>query len=122
MTKTLLFLLAGAVMLCACELEGPSGPRPSPSPSSPSGPAATASAPSGVTAMALSESSLLLAWTASTDDVGVSHYKLYRGGEGFVGTTSQTQVRETGLAAEREYCYRVSAVDAAGNESPAAEW
>src|SRR3972149_8858155 len=39
-----------------------------------------ASTPADLVAAAASSSSMLLNWTASTDDVGVTGYKIYRGG------------------------------------------
>lgn len=59
-----------------------------------------------------------LTWTASTDNVGVTGYKIYRNGT-LVTTTSGTGTTytDTGLTGLTVYNYRVTAVDAAGNES-----
>lgn len=57
-----------------------------------------------------------LSWTASTDAVGVTGYKVRRGGT-VVGTPSGTSYTDTGLTNGTSYSYTVSAVDAAGNES-----
>jgi chitodextrinase len=72
--------------------------------------------PTKLTATAVSSSQIDLAWTASTDAVGVVGYRIYRGGT-LVGTASSTGYQDTGLARNTTYSYRVSAYDAANNES-----
>ncbi|OBZ13169.1 chitin-binding protein [Bacillus sp. FJAT-26390] len=65
-------------------------------------------------------SSLMLMWNASTDNVGVTGYKIYRGSTlvaTVAGTASSYTV--TGLAASTTYTFNVYAVDAAGNQSAA---
>jgi chitin-binding protein len=57
-----------------------------------------------------------LRWSASTDNVGVTGYRLYRGST-LVGTTTATAVTFTGLACGRTYQLGVEARDAAGNSS-----
>jgi hypothetical protein len=59
---------------------------------------------------------IALTWTASTDDVGVVGYRVYRGATQ-VGTTTYTAYNDVGLSASTAYSYQVSAFDAAGNES-----
>ncbi|MFI6595818.1 discoidin domain-containing protein [Nonomuraea sp. NPDC050536] len=63
-------------------------------------------------------SSVSLAWTASTDNVGVTGYEVYRGSS-LVGTVTGTSFTDTGLAASTGYTYTVKARDAAGNRSAA---
>ncbi len=81
------------------------------------------SVPTGLTATALSASQIDLAWTTSTDDVGVTGYRLERcQGSSCtdftqVGTPTSTTYSETGLTANTSYTYRVRAVDTAGNLS-----
>lgn len=58
-----------------------------------------------------------LTWTASTDNVGVTGYKVYRGGQ-LVGTPVGPSYTDTGLANGTAYVYTVAAVDAMGNTSP----
>ncbi|PED40603.1 lytic polysaccharide monooxygenase [Bacillus cereus] len=58
-----------------------------------------------------------LKWTASTDNVGVSHYNIYRNGEKLPETTSELNFEDVNLQANTEYTYQVTAVDMAGNES-----
>jgi len=74
------------------------------------------SPPANLVATAASDTRIDLAWTASTDDVGVHGYNIYRGGE-IIGTSPGTSYGDTGLDASTEYCYTVSAFDKAGNES-----
>ena len=74
------------------------------------------STPSGLSATAMSPSQINLAWTASTDDVAVAGYKIFRNGTQ-VGTSSTPSFSDTGLAAATSYTYTVSANDAANNTS-----
>ncbi len=79
-------------------------------------------APSNLTAT-LSGSQINLSWTASTDNVGVTGYRVERcqgpGCSSFVqiATATTTTYSDTGLGAG-SYSYRVRATDAAGNLSP----
>jgi len=74
------------------------------------------SVPAGLSASVISSSQINLSWSASTDNVGVTGYKIYRGGTLLTTTTSRTY-NNTGLAASTSYSYTVTAIDAAGNES-----
>src|SRR3989339_2175989 len=74
------------------------------------------SVPAGLAASVISSSQINLSWSASTDNVGVTGYKVYRGGTLLTTTTSRTY-NTTGLTASTAYSYRVTAIDAAGNES-----
>ncbi len=74
------------------------------------------SVPSGLTATAASSSQINLAWTASTDDFGVTGYKIFRDGTQ-VGTSATPSFPDTGLTPSTTYSYTVSAYDAAGNTS-----
>lgn len=80
-------------------------------------------APSGLTATAASSTQINLAWTASTDNVGVTGYKVERcqgaGCSNFaqVATPAGNSFNDTGLTASTSYSYRVRATDAAGNLS-----
>ncbi|HEV8166385.1 MAG TPA: fibronectin type III domain-containing protein, partial [Actinomycetota bacterium] len=79
--------------------------------------------PTNLTATAASTSAINLAWTASTDDVGVQSYLVERcqgaGCSNFaqIGTSSAASFGDTGLLASTSYSYRVRARDAAGNNS-----
>ncbi|HEX9766226.1 MAG TPA: hypothetical protein VGA36_05650 [Nitriliruptorales bacterium] len=57
-----------------------------------------------------------LSWTASTDNVGVVRYRVYRGGSQIAQVTTRSY-SDTGLAPSTAYSYTVRAVDAAGNVS-----
>ncbi|QHC62864.1 glucose dehydrogenase [Rathayibacter festucae] len=78
--------------------------------------------PTGLTARA-SGTAVTLTWIASTDDVGVRSYTVFRGSAqvGTVagsGTTAPvTTFTESGLAANTAYSYTVAALDAQGNTS-----
>ena len=72
--------------------------------------------PANLSAAAISASAINLSWTASTDNVGVTGYKIYRGGVQ-IGTSATNSYSDTGLAASTNYSYSVSAYDAAGNNS-----
>lgn len=74
------------------------------------------SVPTGLTATAISSSQINLSWTASTDNVGVTGYNVYRGGTK-IGTAPGTSYQDGGLSASISYSYTVSAFDAAGNTS-----
>lgn len=62
------------------------------------------------------DTSISIAWSASTDDVGVTGYRIYRNGAE-VGDTISTSYKDTGLTADTSYTYTVKAVDAANNMS-----
>ena len=74
------------------------------------------SIPTGLTATALSSSQISVTWIASTDNVGVTGYKIFRNGTQ-VGTSPTPTYVDGGLAASTSYSYTVSAYDAAGNNS-----
>ncbi|HXD23802.1 MAG TPA: LamG-like jellyroll fold domain-containing protein [Gemmatimonadaceae bacterium] len=78
-------------------------------------------APAGLTATPVSANQVNLSWTAATDNVGVTGYRVERcqgtSCTGFtqIATPSTTTYSNTGLTASTSYTYRVRAVDAAGN-------
>lgn len=57
-----------------------------------------------------------LSWSASTDNVGVTNYKVYQDGSEIAEVTSATY-SVTGLNGATMYSFTVSAIDAEGNES-----
>jgi hypothetical protein len=81
------------------------------------------SIPSDLIATTVSGSQINLSWTASTDNVGVSGYRVERcqgaGCANFaqIATPTGTSHNNTGLIASTIYRYRVRAADAAGNLS-----
>ncbi|WP_435190254.1 cellulase family glycosylhydrolase [Streptomyces sp. bgisy126] len=74
--------------------------------------------PTALTSLAKTSTSVSLSWTASTDNVGVTGYDVYRGGTR-VGTSATTSYTDTGLTANTAHTYTVRARDAAGNTSAA---
>ena len=57
-----------------------------------------------------------IGWSASTDNVGVAGYRVFRNGNQ-IGTTASTSYADSGLTASTTYAYTVRAYDAAGNVS-----
>ena len=76
------------------------------------------STPTNLVVTSTTSSSASLSWTASTDNIGVTGYNVYRNGVQ-VGTASGTSYTDTGLSAATAYQYSVTAHDAAGNLSAA---
>jgi hypothetical protein len=92
-------------------------------------PPADTTAPTAPTALSATTqgANVNVSWSAATDDVGVTEYRVYRstsagftpGPSNWIGTvTSGTSYVDTAPAPGRHY-YRVIAVDAAGNLGPA---
>src|SRR5262249_30653839 len=75
-------------------------------------------APTGLTPAVQSATAINVSWTASTDNVGVTGYRIERcqgvGCSTFaqVGTSATTSYADSGLSSATSYSYRVSAVDA----------
>ena len=76
------------------------------------------SAPTGLTSNSVTSSSVTLSWTASTDNIGVTGYNIYRN-ETLVGSSNTISYTDTGLAANTTYSYTVKAKDTANNISSA---
>ena len=81
-------------------------------------------APAGVTATVASATQINLTWTAATDNVGVTGYRVERC-QGVacvnfveVGQPTGTSFGDTGLTAAATYRYQVRATDAVGNLGP----
>ena len=72
--------------------------------------------PLDLIATAFSSSQINLSWTASTDNVGVTGYRIFRSGTQ-IGTSVGTSFSNTGLSASTPYSYTVAAYDAAGMAS-----
>ncbi|XOK60050.1 glycosyl hydrolase family 18 protein [Paenibacillus elgii] len=75
-------------------------------------------APTGVSASNVTSTSVTLTWTASTDNVGVTGYDVYRGST-LVGSVATTSYTVSGLTPSTSYTFTVKAKDAAGNVSAA---
>src|SRR6185295_17530757 len=78
-------------------------------------------APGALTASAVSSTQINLSWSAATDNVGVTGYRVERcAGAGCVNFAqialpAGTSFSDTGLTASTSYSYRVRAFDAATN-------
>ncbi|NOU20118.1 MAG: T9SS type A sorting domain-containing protein [Bacteroidales bacterium] len=75
-------------------------------------------APTNLAYSNVAQTTLTLSWTASTDNVGVTGYDVYRNGS-FYATSTTTTYNVTGLTAGTSYSFYVKAKDAAGNASAA---
>ncbi len=73
-------------------------------------------APAGLTASNISQTTIDLNWNASTDNIGVTGYDVYQGNN-VITTITGTSYQVTGLSADTSYSFRIKAKDAAGNES-----
>ncbi len=79
--------------------------------------------PTGLGVTAISSSQINLSWTASTDNVGVTGYEIWRcqGAScstfSLITTVAGTTYSDTGLTAATSYSYKVRAKDGAGNLS-----
>lgn len=119
MKLTIALYTACLIALCgifACG--GGSGGNSSPS-SNPPDTTADTTAPTVPTGLMTSPSgtnTINISWSASSDNVAVTGYKIHRFGAVFANSLSSTYTN-TGLDAGTNYCYTVSAYDAAGNES-----
>ncbi len=74
------------------------------------------SVPTGLTVTGTTSSSVSLSWAASTDNVKVTGYNVYRGST-LVGSPTGTTFTDNGLTPGTAYSYSVAAFDAAGNAS-----
>jgi hypothetical protein len=72
--------------------------------------------PSGLASSGIAETGFTLTWTASTDNVGVTGYEVFRNGTS-VGTPTSTSFSVSGLTCNTAYSMTVRARDAAGNWS-----
>ncbi|RUT36523.1 glycoside hydrolase family 5 [Paenibacillus zeisoli] len=75
-------------------------------------------APTNLTSTSKTDTTVTLTWTASTDNVGVAGYDIYRGTT-LTGSSTTTNYTVTGLTAGTAYSFTVKAKDAAGNVSAA---
>ena len=76
--------------------------------------------PGGLTATATSPINVQVSWTASTDDVAVSGYDVYRDGVAVVSVGASTLQYKDTVAAGSTHSYTVDAFDVGGNHSATA--
>jgi hypothetical protein len=74
------------------------------------------STPTNLAGAAVSSSAINLSWDPSSDNVGVTGYRIYRNGVQ-IGTSVNTSYADTGLSSATTYQYSAAAYDAAGNRS-----
>jgi chitodextrinase len=74
------------------------------------------SVPTGLSATAISSSAVDLSWSASTDNVAVTGYEVFRNGTQ-IASTPNTSFADTTVGSGTQYSYAVAAFDAAGNVS-----
>jgi hypothetical protein len=74
------------------------------------------SVPQGYTMKGATKNTITLGWNASTDNVRVAGYRIYRDGA-LAGRTARTSYKLTGLVCGRQYTLALEAYDHAGNVS-----
>ena len=74
------------------------------------------SAPTNLQASNISQTGVNLSWTASTDNIAVTGYRVYRNSTEIPSGSSNSYL-DSGLTPGTSYSYAVAAVDAAGNVS-----
>ncbi|MFI5909252.1 discoidin domain-containing protein [Dactylosporangium sp. NPDC051541] len=89
----------------------------------PTGPDQSApSVPGTLRVTGTTDTTVALAWNASTDNIGVAGYRISRvtgATSSVIGTTTTLAFTASGLSASTQYTFTVSAYDAAGNASGA---
>ena len=73
-------------------------------------------APGDLSVTDVTDTTVSLSWTAASDNVAVTDYRIYRDGILLLSSTAQT-FSDSGLQAATNYLYSVTALDASGNES-----
>ena len=100
-------IVAGAAGAGACGKEAGTAP-----PADTTAP----STPTGISATPISPTRIEISWHPASDNVGVAGYRLFRD-EVFFARIADTVTVDAGRTPRTQYCYAVSAYDAAGNES-----
>jgi fibronectin type 3 domain-containing protein len=72
--------------------------------------------PNGISITAVSPTEVKVSWKTSADNRAVKEYRIYRNGT-YLKSTDEKTMTDTGLTPKTKYCYKISACDAAGNES-----
>jgi chitodextrinase len=74
------------------------------------------SVPEGLRLVSATSTTVNLAWNSASDNVGVTGYRVYRNGT-LIGSPTTTTYPDNTTSGTTQYVYRVSARDAANNES-----
>lgn len=74
--------------------------------------------PANLSAKVMTSSQINLSWSPAADNSGSVKYRLFRGGL-LLKVTAGVSYADVGLQEATQYCYTVSAVDSAGNQSAA---
>ncbi len=74
------------------------------------------SVPTGIVTVSKTDTTITISWEASTDNVGVKGYVIYRDRKE-VGTVSELTFTDTGLSPSTIYAYQIKAFDEMGNYS-----
>jgi glucose/arabinose dehydrogenase/chitodextrinase len=74
-------------------------------------------APTNLTATGVTRGEIDVTWSASTDDLGVAGYRIFRNGTQVGTASTYTSFQDIGLNPGTSYTYTVRAFDAAGNTS-----
>jgi chitodextrinase len=93
---------------------------PEPPPPASSGDTTPPTQPTGLAPSNVTQTGLTLSWNASSDNVGVTGYDVYRNSTK-VATVGATNAALTGLSCGTSYAFGVTARDAAGNASQQAQ-
>src|SRR4051794_35275300 len=117
--RTVVIALATAVtVLFALSPSGATGAKPcSARPNArPCADKTAPTTPGNLAVTGTTATTVTVSWTASSDNVGVTGYTLFRDG-GTVTTTTSTGFTYTGLSCATSYVFAVDAYDAAANHS-----
>ena len=106
---TLLLSVVSVLMICLC---GCSEDSESPENRDHTAP----TTPTGLATSPVSSTRIDVAWEPSTDNVHVTGYKVFRNGSQ-IHLATATSASDISLMPSTQYCYAVSAIDSAGNES-----
>lgn len=94
----------------------PSVSRPVPAPAPARGDTQAPTAPGNIRVSSAEQTQIILAWSGSSDNVGVQGYRIYRNGAE-IATTIDTFYADIDLPQSNTFTYFVAAFDAAGNVS-----
>ena len=75
-------------------------------------------APSGLAASSVTQTGYTFSWNASSDNLAVAGYNVYRDGARVSSSQTGTSIASSGLVCGTSYTMAVEAFDAAGNTSP----